>query len=338
MKKAIILVNIGSPDEMNVSSTRKYLRKFLMDKRVIDIPYLSRFILVNGIIAPFRAPKSLKSYRQVLINNESPLLYYSFKLEEKLQKVLGEGYIVKNVMMYGRPYLNDVLKELQKKHLSEIIFIPLYPQYASSTTGSALEMFFNTIKNWINIPNIKTHHTFFNHSEFVDLWANHIQKHLPEHFDKIIFSYHGLPERQIFKADNQYSHHHCNLNDCCNTLSDVNRFCYRANCIHTTKLIASKLNLPDNKIIISFQSRLGQSEWLKPYTSDVLKNEAQKGTKNLVIVSPAFVTDCLETLFELGIEGKELFENNGGERLTLIPSLNDKDEWVLFLKKLVEVN
>jgi len=336
MKKAVILINIGSPDEFTVSATRRYLRQFLMDNRVIDIPYLFRFLLVNAIIAPFRAPKSLKSYKQILIQGQSPLIYYSYQLEEKLQTALGKEYVVRIAMMYGKPYLIDILNELKELDISEIIFLPMYPQYASSTTGSAIEMFSKCIQKWPTIPRIRTIHTFYDDVDFIDLWAKHIQSHLPLQFDYILFSYHGLPIRQIFKADRQFKESFCQLNDtCCKSHLDKRSFCYRKNCVQTTERIAQKLQLTSDKYSYSFQSRLGQSEWLKPYSSDKIRELAQKGIQHLVVVSPAFVTDCLETLFEIQIEYEEEFKNYGGQSLTLIPSLNVKEEWVTFLKKII---
>ncbi|MCX7728224.1 MAG: ferrochelatase [Bacteroidia bacterium] len=337
MKKGVLLVNIGSPDSFNTVAVRQYLRNFLMDKRVIDIPFLFRFLLVNMIIAPFRASKSLRAYNEILIQNQSPLLYYSKLLENALQVKLGKNYMVKIAMMYGKPYLKDILREFKKIHLSEIIIIPLYPQYASSTTGSALESVFDELKNWPIIPNIKTIHTFYNDTEFVTIWANHIKKHLPENYDFVLFSYHGLPIRQIFKADKQFVQQHCNLDSCCHSIYEKNEFCYRSNCINTTKWITEKLSLDTDKIGTCFQSRLGQSEWLKPYASDYLKELCTKGVKNLVVVSPAFVTDCLETLYEIEKEYSALFMQYGGEKLTLIPSLNAEEEWVRFLcRKITE--
>ncbi len=336
MKKVVLIINIGSPDKMNIPSTRKYLRNFLMDKRVIDINIISRFLLVNGIIAPFRAPKTLQAYQKVLIDNQSPLLSYSLQLESKLQQALGNEYIVKLGMLYGKPYLNNVLNELKKTHLSEIIVLPLYPQYASSTTGAALEVVFNEIKKWQVIPNIKTIHTIYHHSDFINLWTSQIQKYLPKDYDFILFSYHGLPVRQIYKADQQFHQSTCNLKDCCDQPNEYNQYCYRFNCIHTTKLIIEKLNLPKDKTDIAFQSRLGRATWLKPYTSDCIKTLAKKGVKKLVIASPAFVTDCLETLYEIGIEYEEMFKKHGGEKLVLIPSLNVNEKWVEFLSNIIK--
>lgn len=332
MKKAVILVNIGSPDELNVLGVRRYLRNFLMDKRVIDVSFLFRYLLVNGMIVPFRAPKSLKSYQQILINGQSPLIYYSEQLQQKLQNAIGNEYLVRIAMMYGSPYLHKVLKELEKEHFAEIIFVPLYPQYASSTTGSAIEMFLHHIKEWHIIPSIKIRHTFYQHRAFVEIWARHIQKHLPEKVDFILFSYHGLPTRQIYKADKQFDDTYCNLNDCCERVTLQNQFCYRMNCIQTTKLILQQMKEIDvTRTGVCFQSRLGQSEWLKPYAIDYVEALAKKGIQNLVVVSPAFVTDCLETLYEIQIEYAEVFKKNGGDSLTLIPSLNAEAEWVNFL-------
>lgn len=335
MKKGVLLINTGSPDAMNVSETRKYLRRFLMDKRVIDINYLSRFLLVNGIIVPFRAPKSLRSYQKILIDNQSPLIYYSSQLENKLQNILGDNYIVKIAMLYGKPYLTDVLDELKKIYLSEIVIIPLYPQYASSTTGTVLENIFNEIKNWQVIPNIRTIHTFFNHPDFIDLWVKQIQKYIPEQYDFILFSYHGLPIRQIYKADKQFHQSICNNKECCEKNNFTNPYCYKSNCLKTTQLIVEQLNISEQKFKTCFQSRLGQSEWLMPYTSECIKELAENGIKKLVVVVPSFVTDCLETLFEINIEYQELFKKHGGENLIMIPSLNSNDEWVRFLSQMV---
>lgn len=333
MKKAVLLINIGSPDEWNVASTRRYLRKFLMDKRVMDIPFLLRFLLVHIIIAPFRSFKSLNAYKKILINNQSPLIYYSQLLNEKLQLLLGASYFVKIAMMYGKPYLKNILSDLKKQHVSELIVIPLYPQYASSTTGSALEMVFEEIKDWPIIPNTRIIHTFYTHSEFIDIWANHIKKNLPADYDFILFSYHGLPNRQIFKADRQFDFQYCNLDNCCNNKNEKNEFCYRFNCLNTTKLILEKSGIDSHKTAACFQSRLGQAEWLKPYASEYIEYLAKKGIKKLVVVSPAFVTDCLETLFEIQTEYAELFKKHGGKELFLIPSLNAEVEWVRFLAK-----
>ncbi len=335
MKKAVVLINIGSPNTVSISDVRKYLRKFLMDKRVIDIPFLSRYFLVNGIIAPFRASKSTAAYKKTLIDNKMPLTYYSEKLELKLQLLMGNNYIIKTAMMYGNPYVKDVLQKLQKENLEEIIIIPLYPQYASSTTGSAIENVLKEIKTWQVIPNIKITHSFFSHPSFIKAWAEQIKKYIPKNYDHVLFSYHGLPERQIIKAAKQFNHSLCTLDNCCNTINEKNYFCYRANCFETTRLVAEELKLDKTKYTIAFQSRLGKEEWLKPYMSDIIKELPKKEIKNLVIVSPAFVTDCLETTYEIGIEYNYLFKKFNGENLTLIPSLNDNDDWCNFLKTLI---
>lgn len=331
MKKAVLLINIGSPNNFTLSGTRKYLQKFLMDKRVIDIPFVFRWLLVNMIIAPFRAPKSLQAYQKILIHQQSPLLYYSQFLKKKLQDKLGNNYLVQIAMMYGKPYLKDILNELETQPLEELIIIPLYPQYASSTTGSALEQVFKHLQHWQNIPPLRTIHSFYQHPEFIDLWAKHIHQHLPKEYDFILFSYHGLPKRQMFKADAAYKDTQCQLNNCCESSQNTRPFCYRKHCVQTTKQLVNALKLDPAKTGLCFQSRLGSSEWLKPYTSEYLRTLALQGIKKLVVVSPAFVCDCLETLYEIQIEYAHLFKQYGGKELTLIPSLNDKDEWIQFL-------
>ena len=331
--KGVILVNQGTPDSPEVPDVRKYLREFLMDKRVIDIPFLSRFLLVNFIIAPFRAPKSASVYKKLWSAKGSPLKYYGIEISNLLQASLGNKYEVKLAMRYQSPSLQSVLKDFEKKGFKEIIIIPLFPQYASATTGSVNEKVMEIIKNWQAIPELKFIGNFFDHPTFIKAFAEIGKKYLQEaQYDHILFSYHGLPERQILKTDHTST---CLQGDCCSILSSANRSCYRAQCYETTRLIAKELNIPENGYTVSFQSRLGENPWIKPYTDFKIVELAKKSHKKILTFSPSFIADCLETTIEIGEEYKELFEANGGELWQLVESLNVNQTWVQALKELV---
>lgn len=334
-KKGVLLVNLGTPDSTKVSDVRKYLREFLMDKRVIDIPAFPRFLLVNGIIAPFRSPKSAAEYRKLWDERGSPLKYYTEDITELLSKKLSEDYSVKFAMRYQNPSLESVLKEFQKEEVATLHVIPLFPQYASATTGSVIDKVMEITKNWQVIPDIKFTSQFLEEELFIETIVDQGKRLMDkESYDHFVFSYHGLPERQIHKAS--YGDY-CKLGSCCNTLNEHNRYCYRAQCFETTRLIANKLNINKENYTVCFQSRLGKDPWVKPYTEEVLKELAQNGTKKVLAFSPAFVSDCLETTIEVGETYQEDFIHAGGEKWDLVPSLNAEDKWVECLKRMVEV-
>lgn len=333
-KKGILLVNLGTPDSTSVSDVRKYLREFLMDKRVIDIPSVARWLLVNGIIAPFRAPKSAAEYRKLFTERGSPLKYYTEDLTDLLQKKLGSEYLVAFGMRYQNPSIESALEILRKANCPSIHVIPLFPQYASATTGSVIDRVMELTMQWQIIPEIRFTSQFFEHELFIQTVADQGQV-LMDHsqYDHFVFSYHGLPERQIRKGSvgNQ-----CKLSNCCYSFHDRNRFCYRAQCFHTTRLVAEKLGIPENKYTVCFQSRLGKDPWIKPYTEDVLNELAAKGVKKVLAFSPAFVSDCLETTIEVGETYQEDFIHAGGEQWDLVPSLNIEPTWVDCLEDLVK--
>ncbi len=332
-KKGVLLVNLGTPDSTAVSDVRKYLREFLMDKRVIDIPAFPRFLLVNGIIAPFRAPKSAAEYRKLWDERGSPLKYYTEDITELLSKKLSEEYSVKFAMRYQSPSLDDVLKEFQEEEVGTLHVIPLFPQYASATTGSVIDKVMEITKRWQIIPDIKFTSQFLEQELFIETIADQGKKLMEkESYDHFIFSYHGLPERQIRKGS--YGDY-CKLGSCCSTLNEHNRYCYRAQCFETTRLVVKKLGIKEEDYTVCFQSRLGKDPWVKPYTEDVLKELAHNGKKKVLAFSPAFVSDCLETTVEVGQEYKEEFMEEGGEKWDLVPSLNAEDKWVECLKVLV---
>jgi ferrochelatase len=334
MKKGILLVNLGTPDSTSVSDVRKYLREFLMDKRVIDIPRFTRMLLVNGIIAPFRAPKSAAEYRKLFTVKGSPLKYYTEELASLLQTKLGDEYHVEYAMRYQQPSLVYALDELKKENCPTIHVIPLFPQYASATTGSVIDRVMEIVKDWQIIPNIKFTSQFFDHDLFLATVAAQGQKWMEhENYDHFVFSYHGLPERQIVKGSVGT---YCQLGSCCDAIGDQNRFCYRAQCFETTRLIAERLGISESQYTVCFQSRLGRAEWIKPYTEDVLHKLAERGVKKVLAFSPAFVSDCLETTIEVGETYKEDFIEAGGERWDLVPSLNVEPTWVDCLEDLIK--
>ena len=328
--KAIILINVGTPDGPDVKSVRKYLTEFLNDARVIDIPWLLRKILVNLIIIPFRAKKSAALYKIMWAENGSPLLFHSENLSSKIGALM-PGYEVITAMRYGNPSLKKILKNLESAQLSEIIFVPMYPQYASSTTGTVLEMIFDELKNWNVVPDIKIVSQFYNHPLFISSVASKIRNAGVEQFDHVVFSFHGLPMSHISKSHPSVEYSNCT---CETTMPAHGEYCYKATCYETARLLAKECGIPRDLYTVAFQSRLNKN-WLTPFTDKVLIEKAKSGVRNILIVSPAFVADCLETLVELEIENKKLFIENGGGNLVLVPGLNDSDEWAESLKNII---
>lgn len=332
-KKGVLLVNLGTPDSTKTGDVRKYLREFLMDKRVVDIPAVFRWMLVNLIIAPFRAPKSAREYRKLFTERGSPLKYYTEDLTELLIKELPSDYVVTFAMRYQSPSIESGLATLKKANVESIHVIPLFPQYASATTGSVIDKVMEIVQKWQIIPTIHYTGQFLSEELFIETVADHGQKFMDKtDYDHFVFSYHGLPERQIRKGSVDG---YCQLGKCCGKLGPKNQYCYRAQCFETTRLVAKKLNIPEDKYTVCFQSRLGKDPWIKPYTEDILEELAEKGHKKVLAFSPAFVSDCLETTIEVGEEYKEDFMEAGGEQWDLVDSLNDDPKWVECLKTIV---
>lgn len=325
MKKGVLLVNLGTPDSPSVSDVRKYLREFLMDGRVIDIPFIPRWLLVNLIIAPFRGPKSAKEYQKLWEDRGSPLKFYSQDLTKEVQNQLGEEYIVALGMRYQSPSISSALKTLKEANVTSIKVLPLFPQYASATSGSVIEEVGRITSNWQVIPQLEYINQFLSHEKFLDTVVENAKTMIQnQSYDHYLFSYHGLPERQIYKADINK----CKLGSCCNTCEGENLYCYRAQCFETTRLLANKLQLKEDQITTCFQSRLGKDPWIQPYTEDKLKELAKSGAKKVLAFSPAFVADCLETTLEVGETYQEEFIEAGGEVWDLVPSLNMSPTWV----------
>lgn len=335
MKEAVLLINLGTPEDPTPGKVGKYLKEFLNDKRVIDIHAISRFFLVNTIIVPTRKFNSSKLYQKVWTEKGSPLLENSMALKEKLQLHLGSDFIVELAMRYQQPSIKNVLENLRKQNPKKIHILPLYPQYASSSTGTAIEEVMQHIKSWEAFPDINIISKFHHHPKYIEALIDMAKNYRIDDYDHVLFSYHGLPERQIKKASAHYGENGCQLNsECCNTITKNNQFCYRANCFETTRQLVQALNIPEKKYTNSFQSRLND-KWLKPFSDKVIEDLAKNGAKKVLVFSPAFVADCLETIYEIGIEYNELFRHHGGEKITLVESLNANEVWVKSVKEIL---
>ena len=337
MKKGVLLINLGTPDGPGNADVRKYLTQFLNDPRVIDISPVGRFLLVNGIIVPFRASNSAKLYKQIWTAEGSPLLVNSTKMKIALQKELGDEYVVELGMRYQSPSLETALDKLKKEQVSEIIILPLYPQYASSSTGSSVEAAMKILEKWEVTPSVKIISKFYDHPGYIDACVARAKNYNLQDYDYYVFSYHGLPERHIMKGSAHYGANTCKLGSCCDVITSSNEYCYRANCFETTRQLVKRLNIPEGKYETTFQSRLND-KWIKPYSDKVIERKAQEGKRKVLVFSPAFVADCLETIYEIGKEYDEIFIKNGGEKVELVESLNDHPVWIQALKSLVEEN
>lgn len=327
VKRGIVLMNLGSPDSTDTKDVAKYLNEFLMDKRVIDSPYLLRLLLVRGIIVPFRSPKSAQAYQSVWTAEGSPLILLSEQLKTALQQEVTEPVVI--AMRYGTPSPKAAFDQLEKEHpgLEEVILLPLYPHYAMSSYETAAEYATAIHKKGKYAFKLTTTRPYYNEPSYLDALAASIQPYLEQDYDHLLFSYHGIPERHVQKTDT--TGNHClKAADCCSVNSEAHKTCYRHQCFATTAFIAQRLQLNPQQYSNSFQSRLGRAEWLKPYTALRLEEMPKEGIKKLVVVCPAFASDCLETLEEIAVEGKKSFLQAGGESFTLVPCLNVHPMWV----------
>lgn len=328
-KKGLLLINLGTPDSPAPKDVYRYLIEFLTDARVIDYSWLKRQLLVRGIIVPARYKQSAKSYSAIWTKEGSPLMVYGLKVKEGLQKLLGGHYHVELAMRYQNPSIENGLQTLLNNHVDDITVLPLFPQYASATTGSIFQKVMELISKAQNIPKMHFINSFPDHPAMIDAIAAIAEKYDLSSYDHFLLSFHGLPERQLKKANP-----HClSRSDCC-TGCTGNKHCYRSQCYRTSKAIIEKLGLPQNKTSISFQSRLGKEPWMQPYTSDVIKQLAEQGKKRVLVFCPAFVCDCLETTFEISEEYGKEFKHYGGETLDLVEGLNDHPKWLEALKKI----
>ena len=331
MKTAVLLVNLGTPDSPSTRDVRSYLRQFLNDPRVVDLPAPLRWALVNLIIVPFRAPKSAKIYQQLWTDQGSPILLHGQRVKSLLQQRLGEGYTVELAMRYKNPSIPDTLERLRKTNPDRILVVPLFPQYASASTGSAMQAVMDVVRDWWVIPDIRLISQYWNHPTLIHAWLERGRQYDWRDYDHVLFSYHGLPERQVDKV---YDQGLCRDRDCEHEITDENAYCYKATCYGTTRLLAQGLGIPEEKYTTCFQSRLDK-KWLEPFADKLVEEYARQGAKKLLVFSPSFVADCLETTIEIGHEYQELFEAHGGEKVQLVESLNDHPAWIDTLEALV---
>ena len=333
MKRGVLLVNLGSPDSPEPKDVKAYLGEFLMDERVIDVPLWARTLIVKGIILNTRPKASAAAYKKIWWEEGSPLIVISEKLKAKIQKQV--EIPVGLAMRYGSMTIKKGIQELVDKGVEEVFLIPLYPQFAMATTETILVLAEEVRKSHFPDLKIESLPAFYNNPDYIEVLSSSISTHLEgKKYQHLLFSYHGVPERHIKKSDITKSH--CKIDgSCCATPSKAHQFCYRHQCMEVTRLVAEKLSLKEGTYSTSFQSRLGFDPWLQPYTDRTIERLGKEGVKNMAIVTPAFVSDCLETLEEIAMEGQEIFHEMGGQNFTTIPCLNNDDNWAALLSKWV---
>ncbi|SDB62602.1 ferrochelatase [Flavobacteriaceae bacterium MAR_2010_188] len=329
MSKGILMVNLGSPDSPDPKDVKKYLGEFLMDERVIDVPLWARTLLVKGIILNTRPKASAAAYQKIWWEKGSPLIVISERLKSKVEEKV--DFPVALAMRYGSMTMKKGLQNLVDQGVDEVFIIPLYPQFAMATTETILVLAEEIKKE--HFPNLKLYDlpAFYNRPEYIEVLSKSINEHLKgKQFDHILFSYHGVPERHIRKSD--ITNSHCQIDgSCCKTASKAHQYCYRHQCFEVTRLVGEKLQLKEGSFSTSFQSRLGFDPWLQPYTDRTIERLGKQGIKKMAIITPAFVSDCLETLEEIAMEGEEIFHEMGGKEFTTVPCLNDRDDWAQLL-------
>lgn len=323
----LLLVNLGTPDAPRPREVRRYLREFLSDPRVLDVPALQRFLVLELFILPRRPRASAEAYQKIWGPQGSPLLFHSRALAEKVRARLGDRVQVELAMRYGQPSIASALDAFERAGVARLVVFPLYPQYSTAATGSSIARVMELAAERWNSPYLQVVPPFYDHPAYLDARAEVSEPYfLAPQPERVFMSFHGLPERQVRRSDSSGSH--CLARpDCCDRIGAVNQYCYRAHCYATARLLAERLQIPTEKVIVCFQSRLGRTPWLRPYTDEVLAEEARRGVRHAAILSPAFVADCLETIEELGIRGVEIWKKNGGDTLTLVPAVNASDRF-----------
>lgn len=333
-KKGVLLVNLGTPDEPSRKAVYKYLKEFLLDPRVIDYNWFLRNFLVRGIIAPFRSKSSSDLYKQLWTDKGSPLMFHGVEVAKQVQANLGDDYHVELAMRYQSPALKTALEKFKKMNIKDIVIFPMFPQYASASTGSVFEAVMSFYNKELTVPSIRFIQSYHDNPLMIEAYAERASKFNLEDYDHFIFSFHGLPERHLKNSDHN---DHCIVTkNCCETMCDKNHMCYGSQSYMTAFAIADKLGIKREDMTVSFQSRLGKEKWMTPYTIDVLEECAKKGQTKILAFSPAFVADCLETTIEIGVEYHEDFEKFGGEVLHYTESLNDHPKWIEAITEMVK--
>lgn len=320
--RGVLLVNLGTPLSYSRRDVARYLSEFLTDERVIDAPYFKRQLLVRGVIVPSRCKQSAKQYQAIWTEEGSPLLFHSLKLQSLLQKALGDDHVVELGMRYQYPSIKEALEKLKSRRVESLVVIPLFPHYASATSGSAIEEVLRCLQGWQLIPELRVVNSFYDTSQVIDAYCARARQYVIANYDHLVMSFHGLPMKSLLDK---------------RTKERIPpRWSYDEQCQEMARLIAAKLGLAPGDYTVAFQSRLGKEPWIEPYTSDVIQNLAHKGAKRLLVMSPSFVCDCLETSYEIGIEVAHAFMKAGGKELQLVEGLNEHPLWVEALKKMVE--
>ncbi len=328
LRTGVLLINLGTPDSPRVRDVRRYLREFLSDPLVIDLPAVARWLLLNLVILPLRPRSSARAYAKVWTPEGSPLRVHGRALRVAVAAELGDAYVVELGMRYGHPSIPSALERLAAADVARIVALPLFPQHSSAATGSVVAKLRDTIERVPSIPPVETLGAFYDDPGFIAAFAAVARPSLEAfHPDFVLMSFHGLPERHVRRADP--SGQHCLASeDCCDAIADVNRDCYRAQCMATARALATALDLDDDAHAVAFQSRLGRTPWIRPYTDEVLPELARVGVRRLAVLCPTFVADCLETLEEIGMRGREQWLGLGGEAMQLGPCLNADPAWV----------
>jgi ferrochelatase len=325
-KKGVLLLNLGSPNSTSVADVRKYLREFLMDGRVLDAPFPIRWFVVHALILPTRPKESAEAYGEVWLPEGSPLIVTSQHQADALEKQL-EDIPVELAMRYQNPSIENAVDKLLAEGVEQLVILPLFPHYAMSSYESALVKAQNVLAKKAPQVELEIVPPFYDDDEFVDAMVASSAGYLSEGYDHILFSFHGLPERHLRKSD-PTGEHCLSCENCCEGTHPAHKTCYRSQCYKTVEAFVEKVGVPAEKHSVSFQSRLGRDPWLKPYTDFTVKELAGKGVKKLLVVCPAFVADCLETIEEIGMRAKEDFVEAGGEDLTLVPCVNEHPRWL----------
>lgn len=327
-ENAVLLVNLGSPDSTSTEDVRRYLKEFLSDDRVIDSPKLIQQTVLNCFILPTRPKQSAAAYKKVWTEQGSPLIVTSKNLQALLQDKIEPT--VELAMRYGSPSIPDAIARMKQNGVKNVFLVPLYPHYAMSSYETVVVKVMEEVAAQAPEMKVTTQQPFYNDPSYIEALYKSAKPYLQDEYDHLLFSYHGIPNRHLNKADS--SNAHCNvLKDCCTTCSPAHATCYRHQVTKTTELFVKRAGIPDGKWSISFQSRLGREPWLMPYTDHVLEELPKKGKKRLVVMTPAFVSDCLETLEEIAMEGKEEYLEAGGENFVAVPCMNEHPAWIQFL-------
>ncbi|MCB0761718.1 MAG: ferrochelatase [Flavobacteriales bacterium] len=326
----VLLVNLGSPDKPRFNAVYKYLTEFLNDPRVIDLPWHLRKFLVNGIIVPFRCAASTKAYQKLWTDKGSPLIHWSRIQQQKLQYTLDDRAQVYLAMRYQNPSLTNTLEQIRKDGITHLHIIPLFPQYASATSGSVIDECMRIMRKWWVVPELHVVSDYYDHPDYIRAIVNRTSNLDLNSYDHILFSYHGLPMRQLDKV---YKQGVCDDHDCTTEINETNSKCYMAQCYATSRALARELHINPSKYTVCFQSRLDK-KWTEPFADKTIIRLAQQGARNILVFSPAFVADCLETTIEIGEEYLELFREHGGESLDLVPGINDEQAFIACLADL----